>query len=83
MPTTREDLREWVEKGQAEGATHMIVMCDTFDHDDYPVYVKKDEDVREVEAEYSAKSMQNVMEVYFLDGDIEDQLAMRRSFTYA
>ena len=46
MGTTRERIREWIERGQEEGATHVIVVCDTFDWEDYPVMVKPGEDVR-------------------------------------
>jgi|ERR1039458_6306432 hypothetical protein len=39
--TTKEDLRRWFNEGVELKATHMIVVCDTFDHEDYPVYVKQ------------------------------------------
>ena len=69
-------------KNAPKGATHMIVVCDTFDHDDYPVYVKKGQHVREIEAEYNGKNMQCVMEVYNLKKSIKKQLAEHRSFNY-
>lgn len=78
MGTTREEIREWLERGKAEGATHMIVVCDTFDHEDYPVFVKKGEDVRKVHAEYNGQNMQRVMEVYSYAKDLEEQLAAPR-----
>lgn len=37
MSTTKEELREWIKRGKSAKATHMIVVCDTFDHEDYPV----------------------------------------------
>lgn len=39
--TTRNDIAQWFEEGKALGATHMIVAVDTYDHEDYPVYVKE------------------------------------------
>lgn len=50
MAATRNDIAGWLREARAQGATHMIVVCDTFDWDDFPVFVMPDEDVREVEA---------------------------------
>jgi hypothetical protein len=82
MSTTREDIRAWFKEGKKKKATHMIVVCDTFDYEDYPVYVQKNEDVREVEAKYNGKGMQRVMEVYNLSKNFETQLNEERSFNY-
>jgi len=66
--TTREDLADWIDRGIEQGATHMIVVCDTFDYSDYPVYVKPSEDVRTVVKKYNGVNMQSIMEVYNLRG---------------
>ena len=39
--TTNTDIGEWFDDGVELGASHMIIVCDTFDHEDYPVYVKQ------------------------------------------
>lgn len=62
--TTLKEIAGWWNEGKAENATHMIVVCDTFDHDDYPVYVKADQDFWTVFEQYDNKNMQKVMEVY-------------------
>lgn len=67
MGTSRQEISEWFERGVSAGATHMIVVCDTFDHEDYPVYVGPDEDLRKEYDKYNGKNMQRVMEVYVLD----------------
>ena len=82
MATTREQIAEWFQQGQAQGATHLVVVCDTFDHEDYPVYVNADQDVRSVAKNYDNKDMQRVMEVYKLSDDMEKQLNMHRCFNY-
>lgn len=82
MGTSKEEIRSWIKSGQAEGATHMIVVCDTFDYDDYPVYVYTDEDVNKKYAEYNGPNMQKVMEVYNLQKDIEKQLSQHRAFEF-
>lgn len=66
MGTTREDLKKWFEAGVAQGATHMIVACDTFDYEDYPVYVYADDDLDKKIGEKNGVNMQKVMEVYNL-----------------
>ena len=40
MATTQAILREWLIEGLKEQATHMVVVCDTYDWEDYPVYVR-------------------------------------------
>lgn len=82
MGTTKKDIREWLERGKKDGATHLIIVVDTFDYDDYPVFVKAGEDVRAKEIEYNGKEMQRVMEVYSLKRDIDEQLNEHRSFNY-
>lgn len=84
MGTSREDIEGWFKEGKRQRASHMIVVCDTFDHGDYPVYVKGGEDkAREKYDEYNKKEMQRVMEVYHLGSDMRTQLDQHRSFNFA
>lgn len=73
-------LSRWFDDGTAQGATHMIVVCDQFDYEDFPVYVRPDEDVAEVYAREAAQELQMVMEVYCLSMDREAQLREVRAF---
>lgn len=82
MGTTKEDIRGWLKYGQEQGATHMIVVCDTFDWEDYPVYVMPTDDVHQKFASYNGPNMQKVMEVYNLSKDIEMQLGKTRAFEF-
>lgn len=82
MGTTKNQLREWFLRGKEEGATHMIVGCDTFDHSDFPVFVMPAEDVYEVEEKVRNHPMQKVLEVYHMGMDIDAQLAVGRVFNY-
>ena len=83
MATSYNEIKLWFERGTLDPEnTHMIVVCDTFDCDDYPVYVSKNEDVRMVASEYDNKNMQKIMEVYNLKDDMEKQLAQPRCFNY-
>lgn len=84
MATTQNDIRGWLNEGKKQGATHMLVVCDTYDHEDYPVYVKAGQSAKDLHAEYvqGKHSMQRVMECYSLGKDIEPQLAERRAFHF-
>ncbi len=74
--TTRTDIQEWLERAD-EGSTHMLVVVDTFDYDNYPVYTK---DVQGSIRHYQNASMQRIMEVYDLSMDIDKQLDAHRAW---
>ena len=80
--TPRYDIEQWFDHGVHTNATHLIVVCDTYDYEDYPVYVTSIEDVRAKVAQYSGPNMQKVMEVYNLSEDKETQLHQTRSFNF-
>lgn len=82
MAATREDIREWFLRGKKQKATHMIVVCDTYDWEDYPFYVSRDENVREKFEELNEKGMNKVMEVYSMNIDLSSQLDEHRAFHF-
>ncbi len=71
--TTTATLSEWFEEGVCVGEDYMIVVCDTFNHEDYPVYCGYDEILDKYQEYSSGKNMQRVMEVYKLDEDKHDE----------
>jgi hypothetical protein len=77
--TTVDDIRRWIEEGKEDGQRWLIVVCDTFSHEDYPVYAKDDEEFYKEFDAHSGINMQMVMESYDLEGDIEAQLGEIRS----
>lgn len=82
MGTTKNQLRQWFDEGVEQNAAYMIIVCDTFDYEDFPVYVAQDENVRERHSVETAKPMQKVMEVYNLGLDREQQMTERRAFNF-
>lgn len=82
MGTTKTTLSNWFDAGKRQKATHMLVVCDTFNHENYPVYVKKDEYVHDVYDEYHGPNMQKVLEVYSLKKPKEAQLQEVRAFHF-
>ena len=81
MAASKQDIRDWFQRGVGGGATHMIIVCDTFDQEDYPVYVKPGEDPHEQAKDYRGE-FSRVMEVYAMHLDMEAQLAEERAFHY-
>lgn len=82
MATTRKDIIAWLHEGQEKKATHMLVVCDTFDWDDYPVYVMPGEDAKAVAERNNGPNMTKLMEVYKLADDWQSQLDQRRCFNF-
>jgi hypothetical protein len=82
MAATKDDIRRWFESGLRDGATHMIIACDYFDYDDYPVYVHADKDPCKEAERIRQSPMQKVMEVYSMTIPMEQQLAEHRAFHY-
>lgn len=80
MAASREDISDWFDRGVAEGADHMIVVCDTYDHEDYPVMTKGDAMFWRSHREHDGANMQRIMEVYDLHRDKAEQMEMRRAY---
>lgn len=81
MATTKEDIRLWLKKGNTENNTHMIVVTDTFDYEDFPVYVTSKENVNEkIKENQNREKMLKVMEVYKYSIDLEKQIQERRAW---
>ena len=78
--TSKADIEAWFNRGVNQGSTHMIVMVDTFDYEDYPVFVNSEEEAHQRCA--NPGNMQRVMEVYNLSSSKEDQLNEVRSFNF-
>lgn len=79
MTATLQDIQGWLERAKQLKATHLIVAVDTYDHDNYPVYVTEDENVHDEYDKIIGSSMQGVDEVYNMSMDIEAQLKERRA----
>ncbi len=78
---TKEEIREIVMRGNTGEYSHVIICCDTYDYEDYPVYVKYGKDIRKMVANYNdCNKMSRVMEVYNYNLDLEKQLNEYRSY---
>ena len=77
MAATREDIQAWFERGVVRKEVYMVVLCDTFDWEDYPSYFNLEEDARRKMRHPGP--MQKLMEVYDLRADMGEQLNERRA----
>ena len=64
MAATKKDIDGWIKEGKKAKATHLIVVCDTFDWEDYPIFVKGKEELLKVYNSHNNVNMQRVMEVF-------------------
>ena len=76
--TTRQAIADWLTEAVNEGADFMIVVCDTFEYDDYPVSVSREEFWEKYD-HFNGRNMQRIMEVYDLSMDLRGQLSERRA----
>ena len=80
MTATLQDIKYWIEKAKEKGATHLIVVVDTYDHENYPVYVSEKQDINDEYARIMKSEMQGIDEIYNMSMDIDKQLAEHRAF---
>lgn len=82
MAATKENISKWFDAGVEKSATHLIIVCDTFEHCDYPVFITADQDVLKERRDIDEMDMQKVVEVYSLTMDKGGQLSEKRSLNY-
>lgn len=78
MAASMEDLRNWFRHGAASGHRYMIVLCDTYDWEDYSKYADSRQGAQEIVD--NPGDMTRVMEVYDLEASMETQLAEYRAW---
>jgi len=76
----RENLRKWLLEGIEEGATHCLILKDTWDlekgSEDFPRYVMPKDDVDKVIAKYPPGGIEVFVAMYDLSLDIEQLLML-------
>ena len=69
MAATREDVNQQIITANKKECKYIISVCDTFDYDDYPVYCKTLEDVKDKYSKYDNNNMQRINEVIRINDD--------------
>lgn len=74
--TTRAVIAAWFDEGVARSASHMLVVCDTFNYENFPIYVETAGKVcdRVHEVEHGETKMLRLVEIYDLCADRDAQL---------
>ena len=63
MAATKREIDDWIIRGKKHNFAFIISVCDTFDYDDYPVFVTHKEDLAKRKSEYNDVNMQRINEV--------------------
>lgn len=75
MPASKDEVSRWFDEAKLDGATHLIVATDTFDHDDYPVHVRNTEDFwMTFDLHNKESNMQRVTGVYDMSLPKDEQV---------
>lgn len=74
--TTRAEIKQWFDEAAHEGAAYMIIFCDTFDYEDFPVFCPNAADAHKRLLE-SSGAMLRAMEVYDVARGWESQASGR------
>jgi hypothetical protein len=80
MSASKQDIKRWLKEGKDIGATHVIIALDTFDHENYPIYVMPGKSVRDEVAFIKVGPSQSVDEVYDLSMSIAGQLDVIKAY---
>lgn len=75
MAATLGHIKAWFDNGKFRDATHMIMKCDVIDYEDYPLFVMKGEDPKEIAKADSGRTM----ECYSYNVPWETQAAEHRA----
>lgn len=79
MTTKKQDIKNWIQKGMEQHSTHVVIAVDTWDYEDYPIYISVEENVHDTINSYKDKQ-DRIMEVYNLSIDIDSQLNEYRTW---
>lgn len=75
MSTSVEEIKSWFDRGVGTSDSHMIVMMDSYDYSDYPVYTPQGSDPKL----FIPTNGDRVMECYSFAVPWEVQAAERRA----
>ncbi len=79
MAASRADVDRWIREAKCKKFKYIISVCDTYDHDDYPVYCINEQELLEKYKESDGKNMQRINEIIRIDpdGSVHEDLNIR------
>jgi len=81
MAATKQEIAAWFDEGVRKGHEYMLVVCDTWDYEDYPVFADGVNFWDQYNSHHEV-NMTCVVEVYDLHKDKAEQLATPRVNNY-
>ena len=80
MAANIDNIKGWLKEAIVKGSKYMLVVCDTFDGGDYPVYCETAEKaLSEYNSAVKGENMKRLMECYDMSIDVEIQLQEHRA----
>jgi predicted transcriptional regulator len=80
MAASKDRIQLWFREGQSKDAHHMLVITDTYEYEDYPVYVMQNENTKKKIKEVTENESQVVQEIYDLSLDMNTQLEEKKAY---
>jgi hypothetical protein len=75
MTASRDDISGWFDEAKKRGSAFLIVACDRFDYENFPVFVEKPEDFWvQFKLHSGPNTMQSVDEVYDISLPKDEQM---------
>lgn len=68
MTATKNDILRWIEEARKMNKKYLLVITDTFDFGNYPVFAN-DDDIAKLYASFDDKNMQKIEEIYNVEAD--------------
>ena len=80
MSAKLQEIKNWLDEANKNKATHLIITVDTFDYENYPVYVTSNKNIQKEIKRIESSSMQSIDEVYNMSLSIDKQLSEHRAY---
>jgi len=81
MAASIQNIRDWFREGVANGKDYMVIVCDTYDYEDYPLFCSEST-LSQLLHSYREADMQIIMEIYDLRKDIAAQISKERTGSF-
>lgn len=69
MVATRNDVDRWIKEAIKNKMKFIISVCDTFEWDDFPIYCKDEEELRNEYPKHDGENMETINEIIKIEGD--------------
>ncbi len=79
MSASMQNIKSWFDEALKNKCTHLIIVTDTYDYSNHPVYVNEVEDVRKIADQITnERNMEKVEEVYLMSMGWKSQSRSQR-----